>query len=173
MVFGDLCMWSTTNNEGYKCPSIVPFASDTSHLHCFKAHGILCALHIFCLGQPPLPCSPFLLCHAIWGFNDLIDPAFVELLAPETAASLAALPLDPMQPLDLAVDGSLASLLAAYSNIQVRCVIFANIGQLTDNDCYSRHSSHLIFRQSSMRSWLEQYMLLYSSAALQEQHSTW
>ncbi|KAG1760587.1 hypothetical protein EDD22DRAFT_954822 [Suillus occidentalis] len=119
MVFGDLHMWSATNNEGYKCPSIVPFASDTSHLHWFKAHGILCALHIFHLGQPPLPCSPFLLCHAIWGFNDLINPAFVELLAPETAASLTALPLDPMQPLDLAVDGSLASLLATYSNIQL------------------------------------------------------
>jgi hypothetical protein len=125
MVFGDLHMWSTTNNEGYKCPSIVPFASDTSRLHRFQAHGILCALHIFRLGQPPLPCSPFLLCHAIWGFNDLIDSAFVERLAPETAASLAALPLDPMQPLDFSVNGSLASLLATYSNIQVRCLIFA------------------------------------------------
>lgn len=123
MVFDDLCMWSATNNEGYKCPSIVPFASDASRLHRFKAHGILCALHIFRLGQPPLPCSPFSLCYAIWGFNNLIDPAFIELLAPETAASLTALPLDPMEPLDLAVNGSLASLLATYSNIQVCCLI--------------------------------------------------
>lgn len=79
MVFGDLHMWSITNNEGYKCLLIVLFASNTSCLHYIQVHRILCAFHIFCLGQPPLTCSPFLLCHMIWGFNNLINSAFVEL----------------------------------------------------------------------------------------------
>jgi hypothetical protein len=117
-------LWQATNNEGYKCPSIIPFGSDNVRLNRLKTHGTLCALHIFRLRQPPMPCSPFLLCYTIWGFDALVDSAFIEKLAPETAASLAALPLDPTQPLDYSLVGPLAPLLATYSNIQV-CIILS------------------------------------------------
>ncbi|KAG1767573.1 hypothetical protein EDD22DRAFT_950020 [Suillus occidentalis] len=118
IVLDEHYMWQVTNNEGFRCPSIIPFASDSGRLICFKTHGTLCALHIFRLHLPPMPCSPFLLCYAIWGFNALIDPAFIQKLAPDTAASLAALPLDPTQPLDYSLAGPLSPLLATYSNIQ-------------------------------------------------------
>jgi hypothetical protein len=116
-------MWQVTNNEGFRCPSIIPFASDSGRLICFKMHGTLCALHIFRLHLPPMLCSPFLLCYAIWGFNALIDPMFIQKIAPDTAASLTALPLDPAQPLDYSLAGPLSPLLVTYSNIQVRVAL--------------------------------------------------
>ncbi|KAG1897467.1 uncharacterized protein F5891DRAFT_1191928 [Suillus fuscotomentosus] len=118
IVLDDHYMWQVTNNEGFRCPLIIPFASDSGRLNRFKTHGTLCALHVFRIHLPPMPCSPFLLCYAIWGFDALVDPAFVQKLAPDTAASLAALPLDPAQPLDYSLTGPLSPLLATYSNIQ-------------------------------------------------------
>jgi hypothetical protein len=78
IVLDEHYMWQVTNNEGFCCPSIIPFASDSGRLIHFKMHGTLCALHIFRLHLPPMPCLPFLLCYAIWGFNALIDPIFIQ-----------------------------------------------------------------------------------------------
>lgn len=113
----DLSTWAQTT-DGFKSLSILPFGALDLKVACkLKTHGLLCALHIFALGQAPIPCSPFLILYILGGFDLLLDHTFIQSLAPEAAHALSAIPAN--HPLDLSPGGRFASLLVTYLNIQV------------------------------------------------------
>ncbi|KAG1719425.1 hypothetical protein EDD22DRAFT_963250 [Suillus occidentalis] len=91
----ELSTWMETM-DGFKSVSTLPFGVLDPKMACkLKTHGLLCALHIFALGQPPVP-----------------------MLGPEAAQALSAIPSNHNSPLDLSPTGPLASLLATYLMIQ-------------------------------------------------------
>ncbi|KAF8835016.1 hypothetical protein BDN67DRAFT_984906 [Paxillus ammoniavirescens] len=118
LAFSDKLTWTLVNDEGFYCPSILLYVSEDRIVH-LKACGSLCALHIFYLGQAPLPCSPFLLQWIIGGFNSIVDLTFAEILAPDTASTLAALPISGKGPFNFRDYGSnLTSLITQYVGVQ-------------------------------------------------------
>lgn len=118
--------------DGFKSLSTLPFGVLDPKMACkLKTHGLLCALHIFALGQPPVPCSPFLLIYVLGNFNLLFDTSYIRMLAPEAAHALSVIPSNHNSPLDLSPTGPLASLLATYLMIQVSRTIMSLISGLT------------------------------------------
>jgi hypothetical protein len=79
---------------------------------------------MFALGQPPVPCSPFLLVYCLGAFDLLLDHSFVALLAPDAASALCAIPADHTATLDLSMTGPLAALLVTHLNVQVRSLFW-------------------------------------------------
>ncbi|KAG2030465.1 hypothetical protein BDR03DRAFT_987076 [Suillus americanus] len=101
--------------DGFKSLSTLPFGVLDPKMACkLKTHGVLCALHIFALGQPPVPCSPFLLIYVLGNFDLLFDTLYIGMLAPEAAQALSVIPSNRNSPLDLSPTGPLAPLLATY-----------------------------------------------------------
>ncbi|KIK92655.1 hypothetical protein PAXRUDRAFT_26642 [Paxillus rubicundulus Ve08.2h10] len=114
----DLSTWVQTTDV-FKVLSVLPFGVlDPKAEARLRAHGLLCALHISALGQPPLPCSPFLIAYCLGAFELILDHSFVMHLTPDVGAALSAIPADHNNNLDLSATGCIAALLATYLNIQ-------------------------------------------------------
>ena len=122
----DLSIWTETTN-GYKSLSVLALSDVPLKVGIkIRIHGFLCALHLYTLGQPLLPCSPFLLLYTIGASKLLFDLQLVKLLAPDIGNMLTNVNDENNNLVhDRSPTGPLAALLATHLFLQVRHIMLS------------------------------------------------